>query len=307
MSLARLDETLAGVQTIVSPVVLVGGSVRDALLDRHVTDYDLATPLHPDDLEEMIRAAGRRPYTVGKRFGTVGFRWNGRIIEVTTFRDETYRLNDRHPDVEFVPDLKRDLARRDLTINAMAYDGTLIDPFGGESDLSNGILRAVGAPAERMEEDPLRILRIARFASELGFDVEQHTLSACEESAHLILHVARQRWAIEMDRLITGPHLAHGMGTLERTGILHQILPLMSSRLELGALDLAASVDLIASQPDDDLELRWAALTLALARSLGEKSAAERAEHLVICLAARFAWSNSRTADTRSAVRMVEL
>ena len=118
------------VEATVSPVYLVGGSVRDIILGKNPKDYDFCTPLTPDEIETKVKAAGRRAYLTGKRFGTVGFKCRGQFIEVTTFRSEKYTAGSRKPEVEFVTSLEADLSRRDLTINAIALkDGKLYDPY----------------------------------------------------------------------------------------------------------------------------------------------------------------------------------
>lgn len=149
-------------QVLGDAVYLVGGSVRDALLEREAKDYDFCTPLAPDDIEARVRAAGKRAYVIGKKFGTIGFKSHGQYVEVTTFRAERYEKGSRKPQVEFVSDINQDLGRRDFTINAMAQrDGRLIDPHGGRFDLLERKIKPVGNGTERIKENPLRILRAA--------------------------------------------------------------------------------------------------------------------------------------------------
>ena len=144
---------------------MVGGSVRDRLLGQEPKDYDFATPLTPDEIEAVVRAHGRKPYLVGKRFGTVGFKVDGHMVEVTTFRSEKYKSGSRKPEVAFVTDINADLSRRDFTINAIALlpDGSLCDPHGGTEDIRKHVVRCVGKPKDRFTEDPLRLLRMCRF------------------------------------------------------------------------------------------------------------------------------------------------
>ena len=131
----------------------------------------------------------------------MGFKADGRIVEVTTFRSEVYPDDTRKPDVVFLDDLAADLSRRDFTINALAMQGAeVIDLFGGRADIDARIIRAVGDPPERFREDPLRMLRAARFASQLDFSVEPATIRAMERYAHRILHVARERWMGDYDQ-----------------------------------------------------------------------------------------------------------
>ena len=130
-------------------------------------DYDFTTRHNPDEIETLVRAAGKRAYVTGKRFGTIGFKVDGQMVEVTTFRSERYTGASRKPEVEYVTNLYKDLARRDFTFNAMArgLDGELIDPHGGRYDLRSKFVRTVGNPTIRFKEDPLRLLRAARFSA----------------------------------------------------------------------------------------------------------------------------------------------
>lgn len=165
------------INKIISPVYEVGGCVRDQILGITPKDYDYTTPILPEDMEVNLKAAGRRVYGIGKKFGTLGFKLNGNFIEVTTFRSEVYTPGSRKPTVEFVKDIKDDLSRRDFTINAIAkdVDGNRIDPFLGGEDIIKGIIRAVGSPSLRFIEDPLRLLRMSRFVGQFGFKVDKDT------------------------------------------------------------------------------------------------------------------------------------
>ena len=263
----------AAVEAIVSPVYLVGGSVRDVLMGRQCDDYDFATPLLPDRVEELVRAAGRRPYLVGKRFGTVGFTLEGSKVEVTTFRAETYVDGTRRPQVEFFADLTADLARRDFTINAIAMDAKMvIDPFDGRADIDARLVRAVGNPRERFKEDPLRMLRAARLASQLGFVVDPPTAEAMQRYAHRILNVARERWVAELDKLLVGEHVSYALELLASTHLLRFMLPELA--LQVGFDQNSAYHDrtlfehtvavVVATPPD--VTLRWSALLHDIAK-----------------------------------------
>jgi tRNA nucleotidyltransferase/poly(A) polymerase len=255
------------VAAIVGPVYLVGGSVRDLLMDRPCDDYDFATPLRPDEVEAAVRAAGRRPYLTGKRFGTVGFSVSGHKVEVTTFRAESYVGGSRRPDVEYLDDLGDDLGRRDFTVNAMALHGdAIIDPYGGQTDIAARILRAVGDPADRFAEDPLRMLRAARFASQLGFRLDPATEAAIRAGAHHLLRVARERRSSELDKLLTGESVAEGLRLLEATGLLVFLVPelalqpalTVAGRGRTGTL-WEQTIEAVAATPADTTQ-RWAAL-----------------------------------------------
>ena len=179
LSQAHLIDLLTEVEKIMAPhpVYAVGGCVRDYILGVQPKDYDFCTPATPDEIETLVKKSGRRAYLTGKRFGTIGCKVKiGEIqdlIEITTFRTETYAEANRKPEVEFVKDITADLSRRDFTINAMAIRLNkgrihIIDPFGGREDLKNKTIKAVGNPKIRFKEDPLRILRAIRFATRYG-------------------------------------------------------------------------------------------------------------------------------------------
>jgi poly(A) polymerase len=255
------------VTAVVGPVYLVGGSVRDLIMDRACDDFDFATPLHPDEVEERVRAAGRRPYLVGKNYGTVAFKIEGRTVEVTTFRAETYSPGSRRPRVEYLADLEEDLARRDFTINAIALHGDeFIDPCGGRRDIGARIVRAVGDARARFKEDPLRMLRAARFASQFAFEVEEDTVGAMRHGSHRILTVARERWVAELDKLLVGPGAAQALRLLADTGLLRYLLPEL--QLQVGYdqgspwhdRTLFEHTLAVVEATPPDATLRWAAL-----------------------------------------------
>jgi putative nucleotidyltransferase with HDIG domain len=262
--LLRLYDDVAA---IVDPVYLVGGSVRDLLMGRACDDFDFATPLAPDEVEARVRAAGRRPFLVGKRFGTVGFKVDERTVEVTTFRAETYSPHSRRPRVEYLSDLGEDLARRDFTVNAIALRrGELLDPLGGRGDIEQRVVRAVGDAGARFKEDPLRMLRAARFASQLGFEVEDATAAAIRRSAHRILSVAHERWMLELDKLLLGDAVGAGLRLLADTGLLRYLLP--EIHLQVGYDQNSPwhdrplfehTIGVVEATPAD-VALRWAAL-----------------------------------------------
>jgi tRNA nucleotidyltransferase/poly(A) polymerase len=266
-------ETWDAVRAVIDPVFLVGGSVRDALLGRPSGDFDFTTPLDPDAIEARIRAAGRRPYLVGKRFGTVAFKVEGQTVEVTTFRTEVYPEETRKPRVEFVKELAEDLSRRDFTINAMALAGDdLVDLFGGREDLAARTIRAVGDARERFSEDPLRMLRAARFSAELGFEVEEQTAAAMQRLAHRILLVARERWVAELDKLLVGPRAADALRLLADTDLLRYLLPEL--QLQVGYEQNSRYHDRtlfehtlgVVEATPPEVTLRWAALLHDIAK-----------------------------------------
>jgi len=221
-----IQEILVQVNKIVSPVYLVGGSVRDEIMGKEICDYDFATPLPPEVVEQKIRDVGKRPILVGKRFGTIMMRIEGYNIEITSFRSESYEHGNRKPLVDFVKDISKDLKRRDFTINSIAKrENKYIDLFGGKKDIENKIIRAVGNPTIRFKEDPLRLLRAARFASQLGFDIEENTLKSMKKNAHHILDVSKERWTQEMDKLLMGKDVTRGLYYLWDTQLFMYIIP----------------------------------------------------------------------------------
>ena len=172
----------------------VGGCVRDALLGIEPHDYDLCTAAAPEETQAVF--AGEKLVLAGLKHGTVGVITPGGVVEITTFRAEGGYTDSRHPDwVKFVTDIEEDLARRDFTVNAMAWSPTrgLADPFGGRADLENRVLRAVGDPERRFREDALRILRGARFAVRFGLTAEPETEQAMFRLAPLMDNLALER------------------------------------------------------------------------------------------------------------------
>ena len=255
------------VEQVVTPVYLVGGTVRDVLQGVKTADLDFATPLLPDQVEVLVKLAGLHPHTVGKRFGTVGFTLSGYQVEVTTFRTEKYLAGSRKPEVEFVTDITHDLGRRDFTVNAMAWrKGKLIDPYGGQADLATKTIRAVGPAGERFREDPLRVLRAARFVAQLGFNLDPATAKAATSHATQILEVSKERWVQELDKLLLSPQVSSGLQALADTRLLTVMLPELALQVEYDQhspyheLDLWEHTKRVVVGVPADLTLRWAAL-----------------------------------------------
>ncbi len=182
---------------------LVGGSVRDRLLNRPLHDIDIATDARPEQVEEVFK--NRKVIPTGIAHGTVTLLFEKTAVEITTFRTESTYSDNRHPDsVSFTSSIEEDLARRDFTMNAIACDenGVLTDPFGGEKDISLGLIRAVGDAEERFREDSLRILRALRFSAELGFEIEPLTARAAVECSPLLKNLSPERVSAELSRLL---------------------------------------------------------------------------------------------------------
>ena len=184
----------------------VGGCVRDSLLGLAPHDWDLCTSAFPQQVLDLFGAEQCIP--TGLQHGTVTVKYGGKLYETTTFRTEGSYSDGRHPDsVAFVPDVKEDLARRDFTINAMAYSAEegLIDPFGGQDDLARRLVRAVGVPHQRFTEDALRILRLYRFAARFGFAIDPATEQAARELCPHLDCVSVERITDELTRLLAAP------------------------------------------------------------------------------------------------------
>ena len=236
---------------------VVGGCVRDSLLGLTPHDWDLCTSALPQQVMELFGA--QRCIPTGLQHGTVTVKQSGALYEITTFRTEGTYTDGRHPDeVHFVPDVREDLARRDLTINAMAYNEKegLVDPFGGQADLQSGIVRAVGVPRQRFTEDALRILRLYRFAARFGFAIDPPTAQAAQELCAHLDCVSVERIEEELAKLLSAPAPA---AYLDKK-ILIVILPELSSEA------LAAAKPVVDACPAgaENLPIRLAALLLSL-------------------------------------------
>lgn len=225
-------KVIQAVEKIVSPIWLIGGSCRDILLEREPHDWDFTTPLLPDDVEKQIIAAGRHCNPRGKRFGTLGCKVEyepGKFVdvEITTLRSEKYHPNSRKPDVEFIPNLNDDILRRDFRMNAIALNskGEFYDLTGGRLDILAKRVVAVGDARERFQDDPLRMLRAARFGSQLGFTVDPNLIGKTRAMAHMIGTVSKERWCIEIDKLLVSDHVDYGIGVLLDTYLMKYILP----------------------------------------------------------------------------------
>lgn len=246
----------------------VGGCVRDSLLGQTPHDWDLCTSATPEQVLELFGEAHCIP--TGLQHGTVTVKHGGELYEITTFRTEGAYSDGRHPDhVAFVPDVKEDLARRDFTINAMAYNAEegLIDPFGGQNDLAVGIVRAVGEPQRRFEEDALRILRLYRFAARFRFAIDPATGQAARALCRHLDCVSEERIAEELSRLLAAP----APGAYLEAEVLAVIFP------ELDAAELPESRRILdALEPGmEHVPVRLAALLCPLGEA-GARAALKR-------------------------------
>ena len=211
-------------------LALVGGPVRDAVLGRSSADLDFTTSARPDDTEAILRRwnSGGAIWDMGRDFGTLGGVRDGVKVEITTYRTESYDLTSRKPQVEYGDTLEGDLSRRDFTVNAMAVrlpSLELVDPFDGLGDLARTLLRTPVAPAQSFSDDPLRMMRAARFAAQLGFSVAPEVVAAMTEMARRIEIISAERVRDELVKLVCSPHPRLGLTLLVETGLADHVLP----------------------------------------------------------------------------------
>ena len=203
---------------------IVGGCVRDTLLDRKLNDYDITTNAMPEKTIELFE----KTIPTGLKHGTVTVIINKTPYEVTTYRvDGEYKDNRRPDDVIFVSDIKEDLARRDFTINAMAYSPYFgfKDFFNGRDDLDNRLIKAVGDADKRFNEDALRMLRAIRFSAQLNFTIEEKTYKAIKTNSSLIKNISKERINIELNKILQSNSPSLGIKMLEETNLLKNLLP----------------------------------------------------------------------------------
>lgn len=266
----RYDRLFGAFHEAGHSLYLVGGCVRDLMMGPLVSaqtpDIDFATSARPAQIKALLQAKGWRTYAVGERYGTIATIHDDQPIEITTFRaHETYARGSRKPEVVFGDTIEADLHRRDLTINAMAAGpgGTLIDPFGGVDALRDKVLEVPGGDPENtlavLREDPLRILRVARFASRLGFHPSAVVTQAALATHAALACISRERWKMELDKILQGEAVDTALQWLSRTGSLGIVLPwLPRTWHEPSMADHAA---LLRAAPRD-LALRWSLLLL---------------------------------------------
>ena len=216
-------------------LALVGGPVRDAILGRKAPDLDFTTTASPDETLAIIKPIVDAHWDIGREFGTIGARIGDDQIEITTYRADKYDRDSRKPEVAFGKDLTEDLLRRDFTVNAMALrlpERNFVDPFSGLRDLMDGVIRTPGKPEDSFSDDPLRMMRAARFTSQLGFEIEQATFDAMQSMASRIEIISAERIQAEFVKLMLGKNPRLGLETLVDSGLAALVLP------ELPALKL---------------------------------------------------------------------
>ena len=204
---------------------LVGGCVRDIVLNVPPHDFDIATSLHPEDVMTIFKNLSVLP--TGLQHGTVTVVKDNVGYEITTYRKETIYSDNRHPDqVIFADSIEEDCSRRDFTINAMYYDGeNIVDLYGGQQDIKDKIIRTVGNPNERFSEDALRMLRAFRFSSKLGFDIAPDVLEAITANKELIHNISAERIFSELSQILVGNGRRNAFTQMQQTGLLKEIIP----------------------------------------------------------------------------------
>lgn len=247
---------------------LVGGCVRDVIMELDaIGDIDLTTDALPDETTQLLRKAGFPAYPIGARFGTISTIVDGVPIEITTFRvEEHYQAGNRKPNVTFGSDLAHDLSRRDLSINAMAAGrrGTLHDPFDGQGAIERRILEVPRGGLQNtigiLRDDPLRLLRIARFAARFGFTPTEDTTNAAKATSQELLHISHERWKMELDKMLVAPRAGDGLRWLHDVGALTVLFPSLAPCAPHHA-QLVEAVE----RTHVERMTRWAVLLLAAA------------------------------------------
>jgi poly(A) polymerase len=259
-------------------IALVGGPVRDILLGRGSKDLDFTTSAHPDVIERLLSGWADHVWDIGKAFGTIGSRKGEWILEVTTYRSETYDPTSRKPEVSYGDSLEGDLARRDFAMNAMAVrlpSRQFVDPYGGIEDVAHRRIRTPGTPEDSFSDDPLRMMRAARFAAQLEFTPDPAVVAAMTEMADRITIVSAERVRDELEKLICADHPRIGLDLLVSTGLAKHVLPELPALRDaedehrrhkdvyqhsLTVLDQAIDLESRLSVPTPDFVVRFAAL-----------------------------------------------
>ncbi|TDW89638.1 CCA tRNA nucleotidyltransferase [Kribbella sp. VKM Ac-2566] len=259
-------------------IALVGGPVRDILLGRGSKDLDFTTSAHPDVIERLLSGWADHVWDIGKAFGTIGCRKGEWVLEITTYRSETYDPTSRKPEVAYGDSLEGDLARRDFAMNAMAVrlpSRQFVDPYGGMEDVAHQRIRTPGTPEDSFSDDPLRMMRAARFAAQLGFTPDPAVVTAMTAMADRITIVSAERVRDELEKLICADHPRIGLDLLVSTGLAEHVLPELPAlqlmkdehhrhkdvyEHSLTVLDQAIDLESRLSVPTPDFVVRFAAL-----------------------------------------------
>jgi poly(A) polymerase len=256
-------------------IFLVGGSVRDMLMGKELTDFDFATSFPPQKTRQILNKNKIKTFPVGWAFGTVGAVINDKEIHITTYRKkETYRLRNRKPIVEFGKSLEEDLKRRDFTINTLAIspEGKIIDTYNGSKDLKEKLIRTPSNPDESFEDDPLRILRAFRFQSQIGFRIENATYKAIKRNAFRIMYISEERIQQEMNKLLLGESVVKALADMMDATVLNffipELYPLKNLHQESNHHHKDVwmhTLKVVENTPKEEI-LRWAALLHDIAK-----------------------------------------
>ena len=259
-------------------IALVGGPVRDILLGRGSKDLDFATSALPDVVEQLLTGWANHIWDIGKAFGTIGCRKGDWVLEITTYRSESYDPTSRKPEVSYGDSLEGDLSRRDFAMNAMAVrlpSHQWVDPYGGIEDIARKTIRTPGTPEDSFSDDPLRMMRAARFAAQLGFTPDPAVVAAMSAMAERITIVSAERVRDELVKLVCSDHPRIGLDLLVTTGLAKHVLPELPALLDLQdehrrhkdvyqhsltVLDQAIELESRLSVPAPDFVVRFAAL-----------------------------------------------
>ena len=277
---------------------IVGGAIRDILLDLEPKDIDFTTNLPYETLKDLF--SEYNPKETGKSFGVLRIRVNEIDYEIAKFREDNYEEKDglkivpEDNKVDFIDDIKKDLARRDFSINAMAYneaDG-IVDLYNGQKDIENKIINFVGNAEERIIEDPLRILRAFRFMSRLNFSLSENTIEAIKKQKNLLTSIPEERITMEFSKLLLGENVKNALTTMKDTGVLELIIPEFKATYDFNQynphhnLDLFNHIISVVSKVPADLELRYTALLHDIAKPLvqtfDEKGIAHYKTHEIV-------------------------
>ena len=277
---------------------IVGGAVRDILLGLKPKDVDFTTNLPYETLKDLF--SEYNPKETGKAFGVLRIRVNDTEYEIAKFREDNYEEKDglkivpEEKKVDFVDDIREDLARRDFSINAMAYnevDG-IVDLYNGQKDIENKIINFVGNAEERIIEDPLRILRAFRFMSRLGFSLSEKTVEAIKKQKNLLISIPEERITMEFSKLLLGENIKNTLTAMKDTGVLELIIPEFKATYDFNQynphhnLDLFNHIISVVSKVPADLELRYTALLHDIAKpvvqTFDEKGIAHYKTHEIV-------------------------
>ena len=280
--------TLNIIQASGGEAYLVGGCVRDMVLSQKPHDEDITTSLTPEQVINLFESKGYEVIPTGLKHGTVTVMMDGEGYEITTFRKDGDYSDGRHPDsVEFSTDVNDDCSRRDFTFNAMYYDGKeIIDTYGGQKDIEDKVIRTVGDPDERFNEDALRMMRAVRFSSKLGFEIAPEVTKSISKNKELIHNISAERIYSEMTKTIQGPNRRYALETMQKTGLLKEVIPELDKLKSIkqnskyhyeDAFEHTLSV--MDNCPSDDVQLQYAAMFHDLGKGTTMQVDSDGTEH----------------------------